>query len=177
MGARAGQRRRRGKLTGCGSRCRQRPEEGWPTRDGDGNPEEGEEQVSKATIVKVFVGSVIAVVAGLLLAFTAVWIGYANGVFVMRGPDVVGIEATPFAWTMVGLAFVAALAMIGGFIGGLVSWIGALLNTAQVEDKTWFILLLVLGLLSFGVVAMIAYVIGGPDGTRHSTTQVARSPA
>jgi hypothetical protein len=123
--------------------------------------------MSKATVVKLFVGSAISVVAGALLAFVTVWIGYANGVFVMEGPDVVGIEATPFAWTMVGLAIVAVLAMVGGFIGGLVSWIGALLNTAQVEDKTWFILLLVLGLLSFGVVAMIAYVIGGPDGTHH----------
>ena len=66
--------------------------------------------------------------------------------------------------------------MVGGFIGGLVSWIGALLNTALVEDKTWFILLLVLGLLSFGIVAMIAYVIGGPDGRQRPATQVAPSP-
>lgn len=127
--------------------------------------------MSKATVVRIFVGSVVAVVAGLLLAFAAVWIAYANGVFVMDGPDVVGVQASPFAWSMVGLAFVAALAMIGGFIGGLVSWIGALLNTAQVDDKTWFVLLLVLGLLSFGLVAMIAYAIAGPDGTRHTAVR------
>lgn len=133
--------------------------------------------MSKATIVKVFVASVVAVVAGLLLAFTAVWIGYANGVFVVQGHDVVGVQANPFAWTMVGLALVAALAMIGGFIGGLVSWIGALLNTSQIEDKTWFVLLLVLGLLSFGLVAMIAYVIGGPDGTQRTAALARHSPA
>jgi H+/Cl- antiporter ClcA len=132
--------------------------------------------MAKATVVKVFVGSVIAVIAGLVLAFAAVWVAYANGVFVMQGPDVVGVETTPFAWTMVGLALLALLAMIGGFIGGLVSWIGALLNTAQVEDKTWFILLLVLGLLSFGVVAMIAYVIAGPDGTQRPIGRVAQAP-
>jgi hypothetical protein len=122
--------------------------------------------MSKPTVVKLFLGSVVAVIAGALLAFAAVWYGYANGVFVMSGPDVIGIEPNPFAWTMVGLALVAALAMLGGFIGGLVSWIGALLNTAQLDDKVWFILLLVLGLLSFGVVAMFAYVIAGPDGTQ-----------
>jgi hypothetical protein len=133
--------------------------------------------MSKATVVKLFVGSVIAVIAGALLAFAAVWIAYANGVFVMQGPDVVGIDATPFAWTMVGLAIVAMLSMIGGFIGGLVSWIGALLNTAQVEDKTWFVLLLVLGLLSFGVVAMIAYVIAGPDGTPRRVERAVHAPA
>jgi hypothetical protein len=122
--------------------------------------------MSKATVVKLFVGSVIAVVAGTLLALVGVWFAYANGAFVMSGPDVVSIEPTPFAWTMCGLFVLAALAIIGGFVGGLVSWIGALLNSAQVDDKTWFILLLVLGLLSFGLVAMIAYVIAGPDGTQ-----------
>ena len=122
--------------------------------------------MSKSTVTRVFLGSVAAVVAGGILAFAAVWIAYANGAFVMRGPDVIGVQATPVAWTIVGLGGVAALAMIAGFVGGLVSWIGALLNTSQLEDKTWFVLLLVLGLFSFGLVAMIAYVIGGPDGSR-----------
>jgi len=133
--------------------------------------------MSKATVVTIFVGSVIAVIAGAVLAFAAVWIAYANGVFVMEGPDVVGVQASPFAWSMVGLALVAALAVVGGFIGGLVSWIGALLNTAQVEDKTWFIVLLVLGLVSFGLVAMIAYVIAGPDGTQPATARPLQAPA
>ena len=132
--------------------------------------------MSKRTVTTVFLGSVFAVIAGALLAFAAVWIAYANGAFVMHGPDVVGIEPTPFAWSIAGLGFVAALAMIAGFIGGLVSWIGALLNTSQLEDKTWFIVLLVLGLVSFGLVAMIAYVIGGPDGAMRPTTRALVSP-
>lgn len=122
--------------------------------------------MSKSAVVKLFVGSVIAVVAGAILAFATVWYPYASGVFIMNGPDVTGIQSSPFAWTMVGLFVVAIIGMIGGFVGGLVSWIGALLNTSLLEDKTWFILLLILGLFSFGVVAMIAYVIAGPDGTR-----------
>jgi hypothetical protein len=128
--------------------------------------------MSKSTVTKLFLGSVIAVIAGVVLGFAAVWYAFLNDAFVMSGPDVVGIQATPGAWGMVGLALVAGLAIVGGFIGGLVSWIGALLNTAQVEDKTWFILLLVLGLLSFGLVAMIAYVIGGPDGTERKEGRI-----
>lgn len=128
--------------------------------------------MSKPTVTKVFLGSVIAVIAGVVLGFAAVWYAYLNDAFVMNGPDVVGIQATPQAWGMVGLAFIAGLAIVGGLIGGLVSWIGALLNTAQLEDKTWFILLLVLGVLSFGLVAMIAYVIGGPDGTVRKDAQM-----
>ena len=122
--------------------------------------------MSKSTVTKLFASSAFAVIAGALLAFAAIWFAYANGAFVMNGPDVTAVQPTPFAWAMVGVIVLSALAMLGGFIGGLVSWIGALLNTAQVVDKTWFILLLVLGLLSFGIVAMIAYVIAGPDGTQ-----------
>jgi len=133
--------------------------------------------MSKGTVTRLFVGSVIAVVAGVVLAFAAVWFAYANGAFVMSGPDVTGIHATPYAWGMVGLGIVAALAVIGGFIGGLVSWIGALLNTSQLEGKTWFIILLVLGLLSFGLVAMIAYVLAGPDGSKATAGRVASAAA
>ena len=129
--------------------------------------------MSKPTVVKLFVGSAFAFVAGVLLALGAVWFAYANGVFVLSGPDVTGIQPTAVAWSAVGLLVLAMLAIIGGLVGGLVSWIGALLNTAQVDDKTWFIVLLVLGLMSFGIVAMIAYVIGGPDGTQSRESRMA----
>ncbi|MGH2380697.1 MAG: hypothetical protein ACRDG7_05695 [Candidatus Limnocylindria bacterium] len=134
--------------------------------------------MSKATVTRVFLGSVVAVIAGAVFALAAVWIiAYANGAFVMSGPDLIGVTTAPLAWTIVGLGVVAALAMIAGFIGGLVSWIGALLNTAQLEDKAWFIVLLVLGLFSFGLVAMIAYVIAGPDGERQKATRSLHAPA
>jgi hypothetical protein len=121
--------------------------------------------VSKATISKVFIGSAVAVVAGAILAIVAVAIAFANGVFIMDGPDVVGVRGTPMAWTTMALAIVAGFVVIGGFVGGLVSWIGALLNTAQLDDKVWFLVLLLLGIWNLGVFAMIAYVIAGPDGT------------
>ena len=121
--------------------------------------------MSKATITRLFLGSVIAFAAGIALAVVALLAAVGSDAFVMDGPDVVGIQATPGAWTALVVGLVAMLAVIGGSIGGLVSWIGALLNTAQIDDKMWFVVLLLLGLFSFGLVAMIAYVIGGPDGT------------
>jgi MFS family permease len=132
--------------------------------------------MTKSTVTRLFVGSVITVVAGLVMGFVAVLAAISSDILVMRGPDVVGVEPSAVAWSLVGAAIVAVLAVIGGAIGGLVSWIGALLNTAELEDKTWFVLLLVLGILSFGLVAMVAYVIAGPDGTlRRSDVRPRRS--
>lgn len=122
--------------------------------------------MTKSTVTKFFVGGIVAVVAGLILAVIAVWAAFAAGEFVMDGPDVSDFQFTPFGWSMVGLMIIGGFSMIGGAIAGLVAWIGALINTVQLEDKTWFVLLLVLGLLSFGFIAMVAYVIAGPDSTQ-----------
>ena len=127
--------------------------------------------MTKPTVTRLFVGSVISVIAGLILGFVAILVALASDSLVMSGPDVVSVEPTALAWSMVGLAVLAGVAIIGGGIGGLISWIGALLNTAELDDKTWFVLLLMLGILSFGLVAMIAYVIAGPDGTRRAQGQ------
>jgi hypothetical protein len=122
--------------------------------------------VTKSTVTKFFVGGIVAVIAGLILAVVAVWAAFAAGEFVLDGPDVSDVQFTPFGWSMVGLMIIGSFSMFGGAIAGLVAWIGALINTAQLADKAWFVLLLVLGLLSFGFIAMVAYVIAGPDSTQ-----------
>ena len=104
--------------------------------------------MSKSTITRLFVGAIVAAGAGLVLVLAAVWTAIASDVAVT-----------------VTLVVVGSLAMIAGAVAGVVSWIGALLNTAQLEDKTWFGSLLVLGLFSLGVPAMVAYLLAGPDGT------------
>jgi hypothetical protein len=133
--------------------------------------------MSKTTVTRLFVGSIIAGTAGAILAITGVWIAIANDVFVMSGNDVVGVNGSALAWSALGLGVVGALAFAGAMIAGLVSWIGALLNTSQLESKTWFLVLLLLGIFSFGFVAMIAYVVAGPDGTRHAENRSAPVPA
>lgn len=120
--------------------------------------------MSKSAVTRLFFGSLIALIAGIVLAVAAVLMGYAGGAFVMDGPDVTGIQPSSTAWFMVGALVVATLAIIAGALGQFVAWIGALLNTSRLDDKTWFIVLLVVGLLSFGFVAMLVYVLAGPDG-------------
>ena len=133
--------------------------------------------MSKSTVTKLFIGSALAGVAGGILGGTAVAIAVANDVFVMNGQNIVGVQGGTLAWSMLGVGVVGGLAIVGAMIGGLVSWIGALLNTSQLESKTWFLVLLLLGIFSFGLFAMIAYVIAGPDSTRPAVTATAPTPA
>ena len=69
------------------------------------------------------------------------------------------------------------LGIVAGGIGQFIAWIGALVNTSRLEDKTWFVVLLVLGLLSFGFIPMLVYVLGGPDGTAPPQEASGRSAA
>jgi hypothetical protein len=116
--------------------------------------------MSKSTITRLFVGAIVAVAAGLVLVLAAVWAAVASDVAVT-----------------VALVVVGSLAMIGGLVAGVASWIGALFNTAQLEDKTWFGSLLVLGLFSAGFLAMVGYVLAGPDGTAQGTAHAGVAPA
>ena len=127
--------------------------------------------MTKSTVTKIFIGSLFAIAGGVVLLAAGLFLAYVNGAFVMRGPDVVGIHPSAFTWSMAGLAIVGILAVVGGALAQFVAWIGAVLNTSRLEDKTWFIVLLVLGLMSFGFIAMLVYLVAGPDGTRESATQ------
>jgi len=133
--------------------------------------------MSKPTVIKLFIGGVLAVIAGAIVAIAAVWLAIANDVFVMSGPDIIAVNGSPLAWSLLGLALVGGLVVAGGLVAGLVSWIGALLNTSQLESKTWFIVLLLLGIFNLGFFAMIAYVITGPDGTRRPAPHTAPAAA
>jgi hypothetical protein len=125
--------------------------------------------MSKSTVSRLFIGAVLAMVVGLLIAFVAVVAALLGGVVTFGGPAVVTVDGDAMAGTLLWL-LVATLAIAAGTVAAIASWIGALLNTYQLEDKTWFVVLLVLGLFSFGWVAMAAYVFFGPDGTARGLT-------
>jgi MFS family permease len=132
--------------------------------------------MSKSTVTRLFIGSLVAVAAGGVLAIVAVSLAMANDLFVMAGADIVGVRWSPLAWSLVGLGIVSGLAIAGGMIAGLVSWIGALLNTWRLPSKTWFAVLLLLGIFNVGFLAMVAYLIAGPDGRRPDAPQPALAP-
>jgi hypothetical protein len=104
--------------------------------------------MSKSTITRLFVAALVAITVGAVLVLAAVWTAIASDVAV----------------TVV-LVVVGSMAMLAGTVAAVVSWIGALFNTWQLEDKTWFAALAALTVFGLAVPAMFAYVLAGPDGT------------
>lgn len=133
--------------------------------------------MSKTTVTRLFIGSGIAIISGAILAVGAVWLAIANGAFVMSGSDIVAVQGGTLEWSLLGLAFVGGLAIAGGLIGGLVSWVGVLLNTWQLESKTWFAVMLLMGIFNLGFFAMIAYLVAGPDSATSAKPNQAPAPA
>ena len=133
--------------------------------------------MSKATVTRLFIASLIAFGAGTIVAVLAIGIAVANDVFVMAGNDIAAIQGGALAWALIGVAVAGGLAAAAGVITGFIAWIGALLNTSELENKGWFVGLLLLGIFNFGFIAMIAYVIAGPDGKAAAAARVAAVPA
>jgi hypothetical protein len=128
-------------------------------------------RMSKKKITRLFVAAVVAVGAGLVLGFAALGTALATDAIDFGGSYVIDVNGGSGAWTALGLVIVGSLVILGGTVAAVVSWLAALLNTWQLEDKMWFWSLLALGLLGFGVVAMIAYVVAGPDGTKQTVAR------
>lgn len=120
--------------------------------------------MSKAAITRLFLAGVAAAAIGALVVLVAVASALASGLLVLGGPAVVALNGS-VAWSLVAPLLIGSVAIGAGAIAGVISWVGALLNTVRLEDRTWFAALLVLGLCSFGWLAMVAYVLAGPDGT------------
>ena len=121
--------------------------------------------MSKALVTKLFLGAVLAVVIGIIVVLGAFVAALAGGAVSIGGPSVVTVNGAALAGTIVWF-IVGGVLIAAGELAAIGSWIGALVNTSRLDDKTWFLALLVLGVFSLGWIAMVAYVFAGPDGTR-----------
>ena len=133
--------------------------------------------MTKSLVVKLFWGSLIGLVAALILMGITFALAINNDIFIMSGPDVTGIKSGVLPWILIGLCALAMLLLLLAAVAHFVAWIGAVLNTAQLPDKTWFVVLLVVGLLGLVFIATVAYVIAGPDGVNAKEEASALSSA
>jgi hypothetical protein len=127
----------------------------------------------KTTVTRLFISSLIAFGAGAIVSVATIALAIANDVFVMSGNDIAAVQGGAPAWVLLGLALLGGLAAAAGVIAGFVAWIGAVLNTWQLESKAWFVALVLTGILSFGFIAMVIYVVAGPDGKASTATRPA----
>ena len=128
-------------------------------------------QMSKKKVTRLFVAAFVVAGVGLVLGIASLWVALASDAIDLAGDYYVDVNGGSGAWTALAFLILASLAILAGTVAAVVSWLGALFNTWQLEDKRWFGSLLALGLFGFGVVAMIAYVVAGPDGTQPSVAR------
>jgi hypothetical protein len=131
--------------------------------------------MSKSTIARTWIAGLGLLAAGaiacaaaiaLILVYFGTFISISDGFRFTPQPDA-------YFWTLVGVCAIGCVGAFAGFIVQIAAWVGALVNTNQLADKTWFAVLLVTGTLAFtgvlapvGLAGMAAYLVSGPDGTR-----------
>ncbi len=131
--------------------------------------------MSKRTITRLWIAGLVVLVVGLVAGGVSLGLMFAYGGHFTPARSGNGSDFVPtldaFFWTTVGVAATGFTIAIAGGIVQLAAWIGALVNTNLVPDKTWFIVLLVGGILGLsfsvgllGFAAMVAYLVAGPDG-------------
>jgi hypothetical protein len=104
--------------------------------------------MTKRTIKKLWIwGLVVATAGGLLCS-----LGFLAAL--ARAGNVTGGFRSPYVpddafWAIVGATIVFCVIATGGFGIQLVAWIGAIFNTHELPDTTWFNVLLWVGLLGY----------------------------
>jgi hypothetical protein len=132
--------------------------------------------MTKRTITILWlIGVGVMIVGGLLALFSSLALASHIGAFTVNDQYNNYVPDSTF-WALVSFIILGGIAVLGGIVVQFVAWIGAVLNTNQLVDKTWFNVLLwcgiaaiVLSLLSglgalVGWGLMIVYLVGGPDG-------------
>ena len=134
--------------------------------------------MTKPMITKTWIAGLVVLAAGLVVAVVGVALMLAyGGTFTHVAGTANAYNFVPtldsFFWSTVVLTVVGAvLAAVGGIVQ-LAAWIGALVNSYRLPDKTWFTVVLLGGVfgLAFGLIGfavMVAYVIAAPDGHLYS---------
>ena len=133
--------------------------------------------MTKRTItITWLVGIGVMIGGGLLALFTGLALASHIGAYTNNFQ--LGVTYVPDStfWGLVSFVILGGIAVLGGIVAQFVAWIGAVINTNRLVDKTWFNILLWVGVagivLNFiggfgallGWVLMIVYLVGGPDG-------------
>ena len=131
----------------------------------------------RAITIIWLVGIGVMVVGGLVALFSGLALASHIGAFTANYQYPNNYVPDGTFWALVSFVILGGIAILGGIVTQFVAWIGAVINTNRLVDKTWFNVLLwcgvaaiVLSLITGGLGTfvgwglMIVYLVGGPDG-------------
>jgi len=130
--------------------------------------------MTKPQITRIWIIGVIVMFVGLLVAGISMGLMFTNGGTYEPAASGNGYDFVPrldsYFWSTVSFMIAGGVVAVIGGIAQLVGWVGALVNTYRLQEKTWFAVLLGGGIvgLAFGLAqfaVMIAYILAGPDST------------
>jgi hypothetical protein len=129
--------------------------------------------MTKSTITRTWIGGLAVFAAGIVASLVGVFLMLAYGGTFTQIAGTSNYDFTPemngFFWTTIAVIVVGGVVALIGSIVQLVGWVAALVNSYPLPEKTWFLVLLLGGLLSLmfapiGFAVMVAWVIAAPDG-------------
>ena len=125
--------------------------------------------MTKRTVTRLWLTGLGLLIVGGIIVGSGVGVLFANGGTWSGEAFHSDFSPTMNAlfWGSVAMMSTGGLLFLAGGILQFIAWIGAMVNTARASDKTWFVLLLVLGVVGFHFFVMIAYLIAGPDVPRY----------
>ena len=141
--------------------------------------------MAKSTINRTWIAGLVILAAGLVLAIAGGLLIFGYGGTFNQVSGTSQYDFTPrfdgFFWTMISLVIAGGLVAAVGGLTQLAAWIGALVNSYQLPEKTWFVVLLLGGIFGLamgliGFAAMLAYVVAGPDGLPHGRVAARSTP-
>jgi hypothetical protein len=140
--------------------------------------------MEKQTITKTWLAGLLVILVGGVVSgvSTGVWLAHVVNITAGHHSNYVPDN---FFWTSMAFIGLGGIIAAGGLIVQLAAWIGAVLNSHRLANKTWFNVVLWLGIVGlatsplFGLGGLLwwgvtaAYLIWGPDGTAPQRPQTA----
>ena len=131
--------------------------------------------MTKSVITKTWIGGLAVFGAGIVVAIVGVFLMLAyGGTFIQVAGSTNSYDFVPSLngtfWFTIGVIVLGGMVALVGSVVQLVAWVGGLVNSYALPEKTWFLVLLLGGIFSvvfapIGFAAMVAYVVAAPDGT------------
>ena len=122
---------------------------------------------TKSAVTRTWLWGLALIAAGVVVGGAGLALMFASASYEETAPGVYNMVSLPgLGWVWAAVGGIGVLALIAGGVVQFIAWIGAMVLSYRAQHMTWFLLLLILGLLGFELLMMLVYVLAGPDEAR-----------